>query len=231
MAVNNAMITGTRGIMDWFDDNATSPYFSVWSGPKEMNFSYNEDDVDNARALLEKNIAAFEQNGLGSILTLKLHPKKDKAGYITNATPHYASIKFRPAPLETAYYNPSMIGAMPNQNSHLSNQIADLNEKFNMLMSKISADEFEEEEEPKSTFQNWLESPHVQGLMMAGISKFLGLDATGAAVQGIAGINENSENEAIDILDSLMAKGVTIEHLRKLNEMNAAKLNSLLLML
>ena len=29
MAVQKAMTTGTNGVMDWFDRNATSPYYSV----------------------------------------------------------------------------------------------------------------------------------------------------------------------------------------------------------
>ena len=29
MGVQKAMTTGTSGVMDWFDRNATSPYYSV----------------------------------------------------------------------------------------------------------------------------------------------------------------------------------------------------------
>jgi hypothetical protein len=70
-------------------------------------------------------------------------------------------------------------------------------------------------------------------LAIGAISKFLGLNNMEAAnlQGGIAGINELNEDEAISLLSQLMDKGVTIEHLRKLNEMSAAKLSSLLLML
>jgi hypothetical protein len=53
--------------------------------------------------------------------------------------------------------------------------------------------------------------------------------ATGIA--GISGLNELNEDEVITIVNSLMTKGVTVEHLRKLNEMSASKLQSLLFML
>ena len=231
MAVNNAMVTGTRGIMEWYDDNSSTPYYSVWSGPKQMNFSWNDDDADAGRQILEKNISAFEQNNVGSLLTLKLHPKKDKAGHITNVTPHYASIQFRPAELERAVYNPNQIGSV--HNSELSHAIKSLVENQNLILSKLSERDFEDEEPAEeNTINSLLKSPHVQGLMIAGISKFLGLDnGLPTMATGIAGINDNSEVEALEILNSLMSKGVTIDHLRKLNEMNSIKLNSLLVML
>ena len=230
MAVNNAMVTGTRGIMEWYDDNATTPYYSVWSGPKQMNFSWNDDDQDAGRQILEKNIAAFEQNGVGTLLTLKLHPKKDKAGHITNVTPHYASIQFRPAELERAVYNPHHIaGVRDNETSQL---LRTMIENQNIILSKLSEREFEQEEpEEENTFGSLLKNPQIQGLMIAGVSKFLGINEGNInGTTGIAGINENPE-EAVMILNNLMSKGVTIEHLRKLNEMNSTKLASLLLML
>jgi hypothetical protein len=230
MAVNNAMVTGTRGIMEWFDDNSITPYYSVWSGPKQMNFSWNDDDQDAGRQILEKNIVAFEQNGVGTLLTLKLHPKKDKAGHITNVTPHYASIQFRPAELERAMYNPHHIaGVRDNDTSQLLKAMI---ENQNLILSKLSESEFEDNEPiEKDTFSELLKNPQIQGLMIAGVSKFLGInDLSMGSPTGIAGINDNQE-EPILILNDLMSKGVTIEHLRKLNEMNSIKLSSLLAML
>lgn len=230
MAVNNAMVTGTRGIMEWFDDNSSTPYYSVWSGPKQMNFSWNDEDQDAGRQILEKNISAFEQNGVGTLLTLKLHPKKDKAGHITNVTPHYASIQFRPAELERAIYNPHHIAGMrENDNTQLLKAMI---ENQNLILSKLSEREFEiDEPVEKDTFSQLLQSPQIQGLMIAGVSKFLGLTDGGLGTPtGIAGINDNAD-EPIQILTDLMSKGVTIEHLRKLNEMNSMKLASLLAML
>lgn len=230
MAVNNAMVTGTRGIMEWYDDNSSTPYYSVWSGPKQMNFSWNDDDQDAGRQILEKNISAFEQNGVGTLLTLKLHPKKDKAGHITNVTPHYASIQFRPAELERAIYNPHHIAGV--RESETSQLLKAMIENQNLILSKLSEKEFEEEEPiEKDTFGELLRNPQIQGLMIAGVSKFLGINDGGIGVPtGIAGINDN-QKEPIIILNDLMSKGVTIEHLRKLNEMSSIKLSSLLAML
>jgi len=105
-----------------------------------------------------------------------------------------------------------------------------------MLQSRIAAieamDELEEEEEeaPKSPIDQMLSSPQVQEALIAGVMSLMsGLMTKGGAPTAIAGIDD--EAEAVEILRSLMSKGVTIDHLRKLNEMSSAKLSSLLFML
>jgi len=103
-----------------------------------------------------------------------------------------------------------------------------------MLQSRIAAieamDELEEEEAPKSPIDQMLSSPQVQEALIAGVMSLMsGLITKGGAPTAIAGIDD--EAEAVEILRSLMSKGVTIDHLRKLNEMSSAKLSSLLFML
>jgi len=104
-----------------------------------------------------------------------------------------------------------------------------------MLQSRIAAieamDELEEEEEaPKSPIDQMLSSPQVQEALIAGVMSLMsGLITKGGAPTAIAGIDD--EAEATEILRSLMNKGVTIDHLRKLNEMSSSKLSSLLFML
>lgn len=231
MAVNKAMVTGTRGVMDWFDRNSASPYYSVWCN-RQLLFSWNSDDLEEGRNKLENDLIAIENNGVGDLLTIKLHPKKEKGGFITDKTPIYASLNFRPAELERAYYSPSAIAGTGN--SQLADALARLAETQNLILSKLSSEEFEEEEEKEeSTLGKLLNNPAVQGLAIGAISKFLGLNNMEAAnlQGGIAGINELNEDEVIQIVSSLMDKGVTIEHLRKLDQMPQAKLSSLLLML
>ena len=105
-----------------------------------------------------------------------------------------------------------------------------------MLQSRIAAIEAmedleeEEEEAPKSPIDQMLSSPQVQEALIAGVMSLMsGLMTKGGAPTAIAGIDD--EAEAVEILRSLMSKGVTIDHLRKLNEMSSAKLSSLLFML
>lgn len=235
MAVQKAMTTGTSGVMDWFDRNATSPYYSVCEiispTKKELLFSCNEDSVDNARRILEENISAFEQNGVNTLYALILHPKKDKTGYITMNTPSHAMLKFRPAELEQPVYGVgAYTGGGGGSNSYAMEKIMD---KLNMLESRLAAsEEFEEiEEKPKTGIDAMLSNPQVQEALISGLLGMVGgFLQNGKPMSGVAGIG-NINEEAITILDSLMKKGVSIEHLKKLNSMTDTKLQSLLIML
>jgi len=105
-----------------------------------------------------------------------------------------------------------------------------------MMQSRLAAleaiGELEEEEEeaPESPINAMLNNPDLQQAIVTGIMGLVGgMFAKGGQPTAIAGIDD--EAEAIEILRSLMSKGVTINHLRKLNEMSSAKLSSLLFML
>ena len=234
MAVQKAMTTGTSGVMDWFDRNATSPYYSVCEiispTKKELLFSCNEDSVDNARRILEENISAFEQNGVNTLYALILHPKKDKTGYITMNTPSHAMLKFRPAELEQPVYGVGAYTGGGGGNSYAMEKIMD---KLNMLESRLAAaEEFEEiEEKPKTGIDAMLSNPQVQEALISGLLGMVGgFLQNGKPMSGVAGIG-NVTDEAVTILDSLIKKGVSVEHLRKLDAMSNTKLQSLLIML
>ena len=224
MAINKAMVTGTKGLMDWLDRNAISPYYSVWCG-KQLLFSWNDDDKEAGSNKLENDLYAIEQNGVGDLLTIKLHPKKEKGGFITDKTPIYASLNFRPAELERS----NMYGMQPmgSVNSSLESMLEKMLENQAILMQQDEDDE-DIIERPKSGIEALIDSPHVQGLIIAGLSKMFKLDNQPT---GIAGINEANANEALVLLSNLMDKGVTVDHLKKLDQMSNAKLQSLLIML
>ena len=235
MGVQKAMTTGTSGVMDWFDRNATSPYYSVCEiispTKKELLFSCNEDSVDNARRILEENISAFEQNGVNTLYALILHPKKDKTGYITMNTPSHAMLKFRPAELEQPIYGVgAYTGGGGGGNSYAMEKIMD---KLNMLESRLAAaEEFDEVEmPPQNPINSMLANPQVQEALISGLLGMVGNMLNGGKpMSGVAGIGSINE-EAITLLDCLMKKGVSIEHLKKLNSMTDSKLQNLLIML
>ena len=231
------MTTGTNGVMDWFDRNATSPYYSVCEiispTKKELLFSCNEDSVDNARRILEENISAFEQNGVNTLYALILHPKKDKTGYITMNTPSHAMLKFRPAELEQPIYG---VGAYTGGGGSNRYEMEKIMEKLNLVESKLAEAELEEYEETpqnpiNAMLSNMAANPQVQEALISGLLGVVGgFLNNGKQMQGVAGI-EQVNDEAILILDSLIKKGVSIEHLRKLDAMTNTKLQSLLIML
>lgn len=106
-------------------------------------------------------------------------------------------------------------------------------ENQNILISRIAAleeqehEEEEEEPEQKDTLGRIMENPQIQGLIMGLVDRFLTGGGQPSAIAGIPGPND----DVMAIVNELMSKGVTLDHLKKLNEMNKAKLQSLLLML
>jgi hypothetical protein len=235
MAVQKAMATGTAKVMDWFDRNATSPYFSVHEivspTKKDFCFSFNEESIEDARNILQDNIRAFEENGVNTLFALVLHPVKDKNGFITNNSPSYGMLKFRP------FEEPS-IGALPQTRD--SGNMAMINlmmEKLNAIESRLNADEaigdMEEDPEQPGIWEQLLADPQkIEQLVNlgVGIATTLGTAFRGKPLVGVAGVPSDNEDIML-IVNSLMSKGVTIEHLKKLDEMSTIKLKSLLLML
>ena len=230
MALEKAMVTGTRGIMDWIDRNQTSPYYSVWVNRKQLLFSWNDDDMEAGRSKLEEDLAAIEQNNNNDLIIIKLHPKKDKAGYITDKTPIYASLVCRASELERLNYGMPQIAGM-SYNNKMESVLERVLETQNAILTKLNADELEEEEEEeKGILGTIMSNPQMQTLLMAGITKLLGIGGTDPVATGLAGIEEDT-NEAIIILNSLMSKGVSIDNLRKLDQMSTVQLRTLLNML
>lgn len=236
MAVQKAMATGTAKVMDWFDRNATSPYYSVYEiispTKKDLLFSSNDESLDNARTVLEENIAAFEANGVNTLYALVLHPKKDKTGYITVNTPAHAMLKFKPSE------DQQIIGAVMPDRQPGSYAMMQLMEKLNAIESRLNAQDAIgdlEEDEPAApnVWEQLLANPEkIETLvnLAVGVAGTLGTAFRGKPLVGVAGIPADN-TEVLNIVNSLMDKGVTVEHLRKLDEMNAMKLKSLLLML
>jgi len=108
-------------------------------------------------------------------------------------------------------------------------------EQNQMLVSRLSALEAENDldiDEPEEDgLAGILKNPAVQSMLIGAIGRFV--EGNSAAPAAIAGISktELDYSEAIEILESLMSKGVSIDHLKALNKMSTAKLQSLLLML
>ena len=228
MAVNKAWCVGAQALMDWFEQNAEQPYYSVWRG-RNLAFSWNNEDAEAGREKLLNDITFAADNGVSEVLTIKLHPKKEKGGFITSSSPVYASIDFRPAELAA----PAIYGLQPapQANNYAMQQLL---EKLSAIESRLNAQdaigELEEEApEPESPLMAMFNNPEVQQTLVTGLVGLVSGLFAPKAVAGIAGVPE--EGEVMQIVNSLMAKGVTVDHLRKLNDMGEMKLKSLLLML
>jgi hypothetical protein len=150
-------------------------------------------------------------------------------------TPSHAMLKFRPAELEQPVYG---VGAYTGGNGGGNRyEMEKIMEKLNLLENKMAESESDEEieEVPQSPINAMLNNlalnPQIQEALISGLLGMVGgFLQSSRPVTSVAGINQVSD-EAIIILDRLIKKGVSIEHLRKLDEMTNTKLQSLLIML
>jgi hypothetical protein len=146
--------------------------------------------------------------------------------------PEMTNITFQ---LNKPQYMGSIQQYQNNNTSRTEMLLEKLVEQNQMLVSRISAleaeEDFEVEEPEEDGLAGILKNPEVQSMLIGAIGRFISGNAPQTAA--IAGIpkSEIEYSEAIEILESLMHKGVTIEHLQALNKMSSVKLQSLLLML
>jgi hypothetical protein len=223
-------ILGVTGVMEWFDMYATTPYLAVYTflTPSKLDkcFQYTKGDMDEARTILENTLISMQNQDDQTLYVLKLYNSLNKRNSIDSSMEHDTSIRFRIVEI------PSMnnqITGVDKSNYALQNAMAKMMETQNMILSKLSEQELEDEqpENPLGAIGNLINHP----LIIAAASKLLGLGGVEQQPAAMAGIEDINENEAIIILNSLMSKGVTVDHLRKLDQMSYAKLSSLLAML
>jgi hypothetical protein len=146
MAINKAMYNGVNAIMDAYDRNAQTPYYSVWAG-KDMIFSYNEDDQEAGRVHLLENLIACEQNEHSDILKIKFHPKKEKS-FITDKSPAISTLFVRVC--DPNYMKSQVQPYNPQPNYGLQSLLERQTEILSGLSNRMSALEeaqIQEEEE------------------------------------------------------------------------------------
>jgi len=215
MAINKAMYNGIQDIMNSFDRNAETPYYSVWAG-RDMIFSYNGDDLEQGRNHLLENLVACEQNEHTDILKIKFHPRKEKT-FITDKTPAIATLFVRVCDINN---NRGQI--MPMNNNYQNPQITTLLEKQNEIISglhnRMSLLEFKDDE-PEYSENNTSETENligrIEGLLNNPIVNLLlgifgpklvdllkPVDNTNK-VTTLAGIN-NDQNIVLDKNDELL---------------------------
>jgi len=229
-----------ESVMDFYH-NADGTHFQVFGGttaqPQFRRYIFDGEEKEIGMQKLEEALFGLKSNTENTnpyLLQVYSNPKKK--GDISNTT----NIVFQLN--KTDRIMPYMAGMMPQQSDpEMKQLLARLVESNNIIVTKLSQSEVEEEfeEEPKSfgdTIGNILKEPEVAKMVIGELmgawadfrSKLKGNVGNYNQPGGIAGI---PEDESIVILKNLMGKGVTIEHLRKLNDMNDIKLTMLLNML
>ena len=156
---------------------------------------------------------------------IRLHPVPKIANdvIITNNTPYYASLNFRPANSPESIFKG--IGSDPRLEAPVYSLMREMQETNKAILSKLNAQELEDEEEDKATgLMGFIEKPEVQTIIMGLLGNILNKNKPGA----IAGTITQDD---INLLQQLMNKGITTDHLRKLVAMDEHKIQSLLMML
>ena len=233
MAINKALGVGVNSVLHWFETNAEHPYFSVWDTKKTILFQNSADDMDVAVQKLSENITAAEQNGYNDVLILKLHPKKEKSGYVTDKSETIASFTFRP--VELPQYQPYN----QYQQNNSSNAIL---EKLTGIESRLNAIEEEEEEveQPKGIagyVETLLQNEQIQSAMAGIVTNFLGkiLAPKMSNQMALAGIPEEQDEKILLAINILKQHDECLgDDLIKLSEMavtNNGQFNFLLSML
>ena len=220
-------ICGAEKVMDWYDRNVTTPFYSVWQG-RQLLGSYNTED-ENGRDKLSESLLAFEQNGIGDVMTIKLHPAMDKNGFITDKTPVYASLNFRAIDVDglTAPVRNSLAGNEVRYSPTVTAMLQESLEVNKKLLAYLEEDDDEPDNSTENILAGLLTDPTVKTLLVGMIGKFLNpnMPAQPQAMAGIVG------KEDIELLQNLMQRGITTDHLKKIAAMDDQKLHSLLIML
>lgn len=224
-----AHISGADQVLEWYDRNITGTFYSVWMG-KQLLFSYSSED-ENGRDKLANDLAAFEQNNIADVMTIKLHPELDKSGFITDKTPVYASLNFRCIDIEKLQpiNRAQVMGTEQRYSPTVTAMLQESMEVNKKLLAYLEQEEEEEDEDEQGFLAGILSNPEYKPLIMGVLHKFLAPQQPApmqpAGMAGTIGQNE------INYLQILMGKGVTTQHLAKLAAMETEKLQSLLLML
>jgi len=184
---NKAFLTGTDAVMQWYDTNAKTNFWSVNDSKGDILFYYSGSDENEAREHLENNLRMAEQQGVEATLTLRIHPKMPKSGYFEKKDTGMVVTHFRPTSFNPiSYQSMNQVGAY---NSNFMTEINSLRSEIAALKMKQELEEDEEDEEPEE--ENFLagimKSPQVQTMILSQLSS---LFAPTQKVTHVAGIDQ-----------------------------------------
>ena len=238
---NKAFLTGTDAVMQWYDTNAKTTFWSVNDSKGDILFYYGGNDENEARDHLENNLRMAEQQGVEATLTLRIHPKMPKSGYFEKKDTGMVVTHFRPTSFNPISYQPmNQMGYAGQPN--LINEINALRSEIAALKMQQEIEEDEEDEEPEEEnfLSGFMKSPQIQTMILSQLSS---LFAPQQKVTHVAGIekpetmtneidNEERIYEAVErlkLVDDQLASD--LELLCEMAETDKMQFNFLLKML
>ena len=194
---NKAFLTGTDAVMQWFDTNAKTTFWSVNDAKGDILFYYCGVDENESRDHLENNLRMAEQQGVEATLTLRIHPKMPKSGFFEKKDSGMVVTHFRPTSFIPTSYQP--MNQMGYANSpNLINAINSLRSEIAALKMQQDIDEdFEEdeEEEEEHFLAGFMKNPQIQNMIMQQLSSLL---VPSQKVTHVAGVNTETMTNEVD---------------------------------
>lgn len=168
---NKAFLTGTDAVMQWYDTNAKTTFWSVNDSKGDILFYYGGNDENEAREHLENNLRMAEQQGVEATLTLRIHPKMPKSGYFEKKDTGMVVTHFRPTSFNPISYQPMNQMGYPGQPNLMTEINALRSEIAALKMQQEMDDQEEDNEEPEENFLSGLiKSPQVQTMILSQLS-------------------------------------------------------------
>jgi hypothetical protein len=202
---NNVFLTGIQKVLDYYDQNAKTCWWSVTNSEGQNIFFYADSDEAESKQHLEANLRAAEQAGIDATLTLRMHPKKPKEGYFVKNSETMLVTKFRLVAYETSSIQPIGNVQMGYANNHLLGELNSLKSQIAALQMKLDEeDEEEEEEAEEGGLAGFFKNPAMQNILIQQLS---GLFMPTTKVTNMAGVLDGAEadqdakiDEAIEVL-------------------------------
>ena len=193
---NTAGIIGTDAVMNWYDLNAPTHFWSVTNSKGQVLFLNVENDENVSREKLEANLRAAESQNIEATYTLNIYPKVPKCGYYTKKDEEMIVCIFRPTAFNPISYQSMNQMGYPGQ-PNMMTEINALRSELAALKMKQEMDDQDDDDddEPEENFLSGLmKSPQIQTIILSQLSS---LFAPGQKVTHVAGIaqTETMANE------------------------------------
>lgn len=193
---NNAGIVGTNDVMDWYDRNAPTHFWSVTDSKGRFIFLNVENDENISREKLEANIRAAESQGIEATYTLNIYPKVPKCGYYTKKDEPMVVCVFRPTAFNPVSYQPiNQLGYTPGLMEEIRAMRSEL-AAIKMKQEIEEEDDYEDEPEEQNFLSGLMKNPQVQTMILSQLSS---LFAPTQKVTHVAGIKTDTMTNEIEI--------------------------------
>jgi len=211
MAVFKPELHRLEDVLSYYE-NSPATHYNVFAGtsPKVeyRRFYFEDDEKEIGKEELEKALIAIQQNVENTNPYILQLIEKKKVG--KKDIDNISQIVFQLNKSER--YLPMIAGMQNNQSDpNFSRLLEKMIEGQNLIISKLSAEEFEEEEKPKG-LAGILENEQFMNMAIGAlgliVNKFVAPGPTGGAVTALAGIPDEQKQKALQAIEILSTKDV-----------------------